>query len=229
MKKTYTFSFVLIAGVLGYLLRLWLYGAMDRSGLLPEFHIASILLYLLTAAVLVTLIVLARSTAASQTYAALFPAGVISALGGTAAAAGILLSTLPRELTVPAVIHGILGLCAAGSMGMMAYCRLKKKKPAMLFPAVVTLFFLFHLIGQSRAWSSTPQMQQYLPPMLGCLFLMLTSYYQTELTVHSRHTGRFLLCNGAALFFCLISMNVDLFFLPMALWTVSEAIHFQEG
>lgn len=230
MNKTRTFTLVAMAGVLGYLLRLWLYGAMDASSLLPEFHIASILLLLLTAAVLIGLIVLARSVKPAQDYGTLFPAGISGAVGCAAAAVGILLSALPRTLTVTSVISSLLGLCAACSMGVMAYRRAKHQKPDTLFPAAVTVYFLFCLIGQSRVWSSTPQMQQYLPPMLGYLFLMLTSYYQAELTVSSRHMGRFLFCNGAALFFCLISMNVDVFFfLPMALWTASETIHFREG
>lgn len=229
MKKRYTFLFVLIAGVLGYLLRLWLYGAMDSSHLLPEFHIASILLLLLTVAVLAALCILAKSFPAPESYRSCFPAGILCAAGCIFGAAGILLSALPRTLNVPSVICGILGLCAAGSMVLMSLCRFRGKKPDMLLPALVTVYLLIHLIGQSRAWGSIPQMQQYLPPMLSSLFLMLTAYYQTELTLHRRHAGRFLLCSGASLFFCLISVNVDLFYLPMALWTALETVRFGEG
>ncbi len=229
MKKTHIFSLVLIAGVLGYLLRLWLYGAMDRAGLLPEFHIASILLLLLSVLSLLTLFMLCRSTDKNLAYRAVFPAGIVSTIGCIAAAAGFLMVAVPGQRSVIAVIHSILAVCAALSMGMIAYCRLKKQKPNLLFPAAVTVFFLIHMIGLSHAWGSVPQMQQYLPPMLACLFLMLTAYYQTEMVVDTRHAGRYLLCSGSAMFFCLVAMNVDLFYLPMGVWCASEVIRFREG
>ncbi len=229
MKKTHIFSLVLIAGVLGYLLRLWLYGAMDSACLLPEFHIASILLLLLGVLSLLTLFMLCRSTGKSLSYSAVFPAGIDSTIGCIAAAAGFLMVALPRQWNAISIIHCILCVCAAVSMGMIAFCRLEKKTPNMLFPAVVTVSFLIHLIGLSHVWGSVPQIQQYLPPMLACLFLMLTAYYQTEMVVDTRHAGRYLLCSGSAMFFCLVAMNVEPFYLPMAVWCASEVIRFREG
>ena len=225
--------FTLAAGILGLVLRAWLFFAgTDRKGLLVASHPANALTFILTALVLAVLFLCVRPLTALDRYQQLFPRAKFPAVGCVAAAAGIAWVNL-RDLNLRTdsitMVSLFLGILAVISLLILAVCRVKRVRPAFFLHMVVTVFLMFHLISQYRLWSAEPQLQVYFFPLLASVFLMLTGYHSAVLD--ARKSGRrwFVFCNQAALYCCCLSLWGDswLFYLTMGFWMLSSLCSLQ--
>lgn len=224
-KPTLLPLFTLIASLVGFGLRLWLFlTGTDERGLLPANHIAGILSFVLTAIVLAMLVLCTHKLTPLNSYSKLFPAWPLAGIGCAAAAAGILYVNIRDLLVQPDVITIatlVLGLVAAAALLILGFCRLKGNHPSFWLQAAVTVYFMLHLVSQYRLWSSESQLQVYFFPLLASVFLMLTAYHGAVLDADKKANRRgYAFCNQAALFFCCMSLQGSSwpFYLAMAAW-----------
>lgn len=219
--------FTLIAGLIGFALRLWLFWTADDKGLLAATHPAGILVIILTALVLAVLALCVRTLAPMGKYQKLFPAWLLAGIGCIVAAAGILyvdirdLIAQPDGITIATLV---LGAVASAALLILGYCRWKGKHPSFWLQAAMTVYFMLHLVSQYRLWSSEPQVQVYMFPLLASVFLMLTAYQGAVLDAEKKGSRRgYVFANQAALFFCFLSLQGSSwpFYLAMAAWTAT--------
>ena len=224
LKPSYLPAVTLIAGAVGFGLRMWLMRTgEDARGLLVTTHPAHILVFVLTALTLAALFLFVRPLSSLKRYNDLFPKRFLPAAGCIAAAVGILLVSFRDRTLRSDMVTGVcllLGVLAAGCLVAIAFCRIRQRRPPFFLHAIVTLFLMAHLISQYRLWSSEPQLQVYFFPLLSSVFLMLTAYYSTVLDTKKTSRRWFVFCNQSALFFCCVSVcsEIGLFYLTMAFW-----------
>ena len=106
--------FTLLCGIVGALLRLWLYSAgMDHEGLLETGHPAGVLVLILTALVIGALVWFLRNFSTQDKYHRQFPASIWGSVGAFAAGIGVLLASMLEliqqgsALFLPTSLHGI--------------------------------------------------------------------------------------------------------------------------
>lgn len=214
----------LIAGVLGALMRLWLFATgVDSKGLLLQQHPANILVFILTALVLLGFYLCLRSLTSIPSYKKLFQRSPIAAIGCIAAALGILITDfyeLSVQLDSITLLSCILGLFAATSLILIGICRLRGIRPRTFLHSCVTVYLIVHLISQYRIWSAEPQLQEYCFALFASVFLMLSTYHRTTLDECNDNHKWYLFFNYGAVFFCFLALPGEnwLFYLAMAVW-----------
>ena len=225
LKTTNIPLFTLLAGLIGFALRLWLFGAgVDEKGLLIANHPAGVMVWILTALVLVVLALGVRKLTDMPRYSQLFPASKLAAFGCILAAAGILYVNIRELLQVRdaiTIVTLILGVVAAVSLLLLGACRWQGKRPVFWLQSAMTVYFMLHLVSQYRLWSSEPQLQVYFFPLLASVFMMLTAYHGAVLDGGKKGSRRwYVFSSQSALFFCCLSLQGTSwpFYLTMALW-----------
>ncbi len=228
MKKFFNMNILpyatLLAGLVGLLLRTWLFSAgTDEEGLLILNHPADPLIYILTALTLAGLLLCCLNI--HQRVPRNMPASGISVLGHMAAALGTLATAILEFFQHDSgIISFTAGLLAAFSLFFIALKQLHRDRRVMVEMLLVNLYLMVHLVCQYRSWSAEPQLQNYMFPLLGSVFLMLSCYHRTALEIQGGQIRWFVFFNQAALFFCLLSLNTPLwaFYGAMGLWTVAD-------
>ena len=223
-KSTLLPVFTLVCGLLGFGLRLWLFGTgIDEKGLLVAGHPADILIWILTAIVVAVVALGIRKLTPLNKYPQLFPASIFAGIGCMLGAAGILYVNIREYLQVRdtiTLVTLILGLLAAVALVFLGSCRWQGKRPAFWLQSAVTVYFMLHLVSQYRQWSAESQLQVYFFPLLASVFLMLTAYHGAVLDTEKGSRRWYVFFSQCALFFCCLSLQGSswLFYLAMALW-----------
>ena len=158
----------LAAGALGLLLRIWLYSTgIDETGLLIAGHPAEILIWLLTAGMMVLLWLSTSPLVAAPKYRFNFPRSVFDATGCGFAALGIgftsAMEIMARSDTLTS-LTAIVGIFAAASLAALALMRFKGIQPGILFHVILCVYFMLRLVSLYRHWSADPQLQDYFSP-----------------------------------------------------------------
>ena len=211
------------AGVVGLLLRLWLFSAIDEKGLLPARHFADSALYILTALTLAILFLASRK---------LEHRAVPKQLPGAAAVLGCLLGALALLITgLTPADHGVRfsGLsayaCLTGGLILtaMAVLKLFRKKIPFVFPAVLTVSLMLDTIAQCQIWGSASQLQEYFFPLMAAVFLMLSAYHITMRAAGAGKPALLIFFTQSALFFCCTCLNTDrwLLYLGLLFWVAA--------
>ena len=209
-------------GGIALVLRRCLYAfATDHKGLLIPLHPLEIALWLVSVAAALWVIASMKRGAAVPT--------AVSAMGCFAFAVGIGVTALLAEgdssLTTVARISALPVIPALAYIGL---CRRAQKLPFFLGHALLCLHLTLYTVCRYQLWSSHPQLQDALFPMLGCIFLMLFSYYQTAQDV-AMGKPKLLLASGLLAGFCCItaiSGSIDsLLYGTGALWTLTNLTH----
>ena len=184
-KKYLLPALALGAGLLGVLLRLWLYGTgLEENNLLRASHPAGSLVLLLSLVFAGAAAFLTRPLREVLPYDRRFPRSVPGALGSWIGAAGILMSALVdlvRRENGLNTAAGILGVLAAAGLIWAGLLRLQGKRPGAGPHAAVCLYFVLRLISRYRGWSADPQLQDYAFQLLATVCLMLYSYHRSAL------------------------------------------------
>lgn len=234
LKPTLLPWFTLIAGILGFGLRLWLFlGGKDDKGLLIAHHPAGILCFVLTAITLAVIGLCSWQLQSLSNYKKLFPARPLAGIGCIAATLGILYVNIRDLLTKQdtiTIITLVVGVLAVAALVVVGLCRFRGKRPAYWLHSALTIYCMLHLVSQYRLWSGQPQLQIYFFPLMASVFLMLTAYHHTVLDAEKKGSRRFFVfCNQAALFFCLLSLqgNSWPFYLAMTLWLATNLCSLQ--
>lgn len=217
--------FPIISGIIGFLLRIWLFSSADAKGLLPSNHFANASLYVLSAIVLLVLFLSTRkltprriskhSIRVSSTYSYM--------LGGLGLAlnAAYLLAHSTAKLTGLAVAASLVGTLI---MVYMAFLCFAYKRIPYVFFVSVSIIIILQIIAQCQTWGAEPQLQKYFFPMMASIFLLLSAYYRTLLAARRPVAQRLAFFSQAAVYFCILSLNTPqwMFYCGMLFWAASQ-------
>lgn len=216
-------------GGLGLALCIWLYTAgINEKGFPKIWHISNILLWLLTAAVIVIVFLHTRPLKGQGRYTDNFPTSVPAAIGCWAAAIGICLTALGDLINRPdvlSVIADVLGLLSFPALAMAGFCRLKGQRSSFLCYVVVCLHFTLRLMCQYRQWSSDPILQDYCFQLLAGVGMMLWSYHRAAFDVNLGKRTSYTFMGLVTVFFCCVCLPTTeqkLFFITVAAWILTN-------
>lgn len=219
---------LLIAGIIGALLRLWLNSLEDDWGLLPVWHIADILCWVLTLAAVAAVIWGTFRLTQAPKYSFNFPASPIGGIGTALAAVGFLVNAILSLLTPGDAllrITAVLGLFSAVSLGFLGWFRWKGIRPNVIFHGLVTLYLMLLLVCQYRMWSAQPQMQTYVFQLFATVCLMISAFQRACFDVGVGHRRIYAIFRLSAGFFCLLSIpgsDFWILYLTCGLWSLTD-------
>ena len=224
----------LAAGLIGLILRIWIYSDIDSKGLLPTGHIGITLIFILTALVMAVLFLCVRRFHPDGRCGDCFPRSVAGGLGNLIAALGIALFSL---LEAAVKIEGFLwitfpaGLLAAIALVGCAVARFRGRRPAFFLYVIVCLYLMLHAVSQCRIWGAEPQLFNYCFQLLASIFLLLAAYQYCAVSIDKANCRWLLYTSQAALFFCCLCLNTEssLFYLAMAIWMAADLCKLREA
>ena len=219
----------LLCGILGALLRLWLYATgIDESGLLVPVHFAGILLSLLCLATVGITLWVCRKFPGQGKYSGQFPASTQGGIGAFAGGVCLLLTSmleLVRREAFFSVLTGVFGIVATAALLFTGLCRLKGLRPHWGFHSVVCLYFVIRLIGRYQVWSSDPQLSDYCFQLLATVCAMLFSYHRAALDMKATRRRRMVILGLLGGFFCCLSVTASdtpLLYAGLAVWMLTN-------
>ena len=237
MKKVFTPKYLpwlpIGAGILGLALRLWLYSLRDASKLLPEDHIAAVLLFLLTGLTLAALFLCVRSIPQQGSFSQRFRPSLWGSIGNLAAAGGLLLWCIIEFISAEDIFSRIclpFGAVSAVCLALAGIRRFRGSVPSFAGYCLVTVYMMVHAISQCRGWGSEPQLMHYCFQLLASIFVMITAFQRAALTLDRGDYRWFTFVSQAAVFFCCLSLNTEnaLFYLCVGIWSAADLCNFQE-
>lgn len=233
LKTTLLPLFTAVLGAVGLLLRFWVRTAgTDAEGLVITGHPSVTVMMLLLAAMAVIL-------AAAAIFMDKTPAApgksTVGAIGCYIGAVGLLITAIldlgSMEQTgkisdIAGILNIILGFASLVVMVLMGNCRSKGKTLNIWAYTVIVVFFVFHLLQQYQLWTRQPQISEYLFPLLGSVFLMLTSYHRACKEFEQPAQVQYLVFSQAALFCSILSIGGQspVFYISMAAWTLLDSL-----
>lgn len=210
LRPKYLPWITLAAGVVGFLLRCWLFGAaMDETGYLVPGHIAEVLIWVLTACVAALLLAGTARLLQADKYSFNFPrsmAGTVGCILGAAGIAVVAWTDLGAYSDLLTTVDSVLGFLSAAALVYIACCRRQGVQPNLLGHAVICVYFMLRLVSLYRHWSSDPQLQDYCFQLLATVCLMLATYHRTAFDADSGTRRRHVLYHLAAVYFCCLSL-----------------------
>lgn len=215
----------LIFGAIGLLLRAWQLTTENDRGFIVRGHISGILLFILTAAFLVLLLIAVRPLEQANKYGFNFPASTSGAIGTLIAALIFGLTNFLGLFTAGNTVMELLGILSAVALVFVARCRWKGLHPSTLFHIVVCLWLVVKLLGLYRQWSADPQIQDYCYPLLAMVCLMLTTYQRATFDANFGKRKLYTLFNLAGVYFCCLSVAgpEDIwFYMGAVCWLVTD-------
>lgn len=217
--------FSLFTGLMGFALRCWLMSTVDAQKLFPQNHISSILSIVLLVLTLGICFYWLLKIPAQKKCKVLFPRSFVAACGNLVGAAGIAYTAWAgRSTSILFFLTPVLGLLAACALVYTGWCRFKGKQSHYLLHTAVTVYLMFYVVQHCRLWSAEPRLQIYLFPLLASLFLLMACFHRTELDMHTGNFRRYIFCNQAALFCCMLSVagTDPLFYLACSIWMATD-------
>ncbi len=222
----------IFAAIAGFSLQSWLLSSTDTKGLLPTSHPAGILVSLLLALTLGGCFLLLRKQTFSDQYAVQFPKSPVASLGCLAGAAALGYSGFTQP-TIGAFRYFLPVFCVAAIVCLLviAFFRLRGLHPNYLLSAAVTFYLLLRLVMCCRTWGTEPQLPLYFFPLMASVFLLLATFFRTELHANEGNCRRFAFFNQAALFCCCLCIPSEggLFYLLCALWMAADTCSFRQS
>ena len=217
--------FPIAAGILGYLLRIWLFAVTDAKGLLPSKHFAGVALFWLTAlallGILLSSIVLEPRKINKQLLRWGDSLACLWGAVGFVLTATLVLAGSNARLSPIAKITSLAGGLA---FLVMALLRLTRKRIHYILPSIVTMALILYTITYAQVCGAMPQLQEYFFPLMACIFLLLTAYYKTALLAKYPQPNLLAFFSQGAVFFCLVSLKSPqwLLFLGMLPWAILQ-------
>lgn len=199
-----------VLGAVGAALRYWLFSTgVDEKGLIVTEHPAQLLIWLLTLAVSVTLVIATRWIKNSADYRSNFPPSVLGSAGFLLAAGATAFVTLRRLDTLTDIlsIAGFaLGCASILCLAFLAWKRFYGQRPNPIAFIIICAWLMVDLILLYRHWSATPQVQNYCFSLLANVCIMLSVYYSATFSANMGNRQMHTLFHLLAVFFCLVSL-----------------------
>ena len=220
---------VLGGGMIGLLLRLWLFGTRaEETGLLTASHPAEFLLWIVTAAVIAAIVWCTKDLKQGTKYHFNFPASPLGALGCALAAAGIGIISVAEWITyldTLTAISSVLGVLSASALVFLAKNRQEGRRQNVLYHVVICIYLMLRLVSQYRHWSGDPQLMDYCFQLLASVCLLLAVYQNAAFDVRQGNRKLHTMFHlGAVYFSCLSLVNVGdaVFYLGTGIWMLTN-------
>jgi len=157
----------------------------DDKGLLILWHPLDLLVWAVTAAAVILVVLTVRKLDGSNLYADNFGPDAPAAIGCTALMGGIaaVVSVAPNSFIRLEVIRMYLGLLALPALLWVGVCRIRGKQPFFLLHGAVCLYLVIHTVSHYQGWCARPLMHSFLDPMAASICLPLCAHYQTAFDV----------------------------------------------
>lgn len=212
-----------LAGVLGLILRIWLFSAIDEKGLLPAKHIADTLLYILTAVTLGILFLATRDLRSIRNGFARLT-GILGCLLGSAGLlfTGLLyLSNTAAQFSTLAAAACMIGGITLLAMAILMFLR---KEISYGFGAILTVCLILYTVTNCKSWGTVSQLQEYFFPLMAAIFLILSAYHFTLLSANQGKPHQLAFFSQGALFFCCVCLNTAQWplYLGMLFWAAVQ-------
>lgn len=208
MKKLlrYADCFVLLAAIVGCLLRFWVRNS--DTGSAPTSHPGWILLCLLSAGIVVFLWLLSRHAGDRQTYADNYAKSIPGAatyllLALVLAYSGI--TDLVYASDLLAQLTAIASMLSAISLAVAGIERFCGNQPVFFVHMVPCIFFALRLFDMGRAFGAEPELYSFLFSFLASLCLIPAYYWLWSFDVNLGNRQRSLFWSLTATFFCLLA------------------------
>lgn len=217
--------FTVSTGVLGLIFRFWLNTAgTDKEGLVITNHPSVAMMFIIAA---MTFGVLGFCAWGMDKTPRPFSRSVAGAIGCVIAGIGVLVSCFMEQAAssdIMAIVNLVIGLLAVPCFMYAGFCRFKGTSCPLIPHVVMILFFMVHLVLQYRIWCSVPQLQDYFFPLLGSVFLLLSSFHRASKDLKQSSEAAYLFFSQSALFCCMLSVTGSswLFYAAMTLWTTLD-------
>lgn len=231
MKNRAIFPYLLVPllSIDALILRYALYRVgVDAGGLLVPFHPMALLLWLLTLAAAISVILFTLKQFSGGRKRVCAPTGIPAAAGTWIMAAALILSGTGTDQAVFPVLltlHRILSYAGAAGLAVGGWFRLKGQKSVFGCHLPTALFFAVHAVMQYQSWSSDPQLQNYIFALLGCICLALFAYQHAALEVDTG-SGQILLAAGLmGCYFCCAALprgEYPAMYLGGAIWILTN-------
>lgn len=198
-------------GVAGMALRWILYRVnLDQRRLLKPGHPLEILLWLLTFAAFVLIVVCSLKSREPVSYQDNFPPSKRAWIGCCVAAFLICYTVLSKEARLPGmpgILWKVLGVLCAPCLLAAGFSRyLGHKTPSLLYLAPC-LFYMFHIINHYRVWSSESQLQTYFYPLFAAIAMTFFLFYTAAFAVDMPYRRQQLLTGLCGAFLCLVDLS----------------------
>lgn len=213
MKKSptfYTGILTVLAGGVGMLLHFCArQQAFDQKGLLISGHPSITLLYIVTA------LALGLGVWAFYSYKnspVTFPRNSGRILSAVTAGILVLLLSLRKlnaDMNRISLIGSLVGLGAVLCLVIDGVRYYRKKLSGGLFYGAVSLFLVFHTLGQNQTWGIFNQPAWSFFPIMASVFLSLAAFYRANLAVGAEDLRKYLFFRHGAVFFCLAALPHD--------------------
>lgn len=216
------------AGAAGAALRFWLLASAEGAHLLPAGHPARFLTVILSALVLAVLLFGTRPLVQAHKYAFNFPASILGAVGLAAAAIGIGITCIGELAAIEDIfsrITAICGLVATPCLLFIAYCRSKGYHPSLVFHVTVCIYLMVRLVSLYRIWSADPQLEDFMYPLLGVVFCLLSCYHRAAFDANCGNRRWYTFFTLSCLYFCCLALpgcSQFLFYFGIGLWMATN-------
>ena len=211
MRKFLRFAdcFVLLAAIIGCLLRLWLQNTgMDQKGLYQVNHPAWLLLCLVSAALIVFLWFVCRTAGNDRRYTENFRPTKVGA--ATYLLMGLVLTYTGVTELLDATgflqqITAMACMLAAVMLAVTAFERFGGHRPALFLHLIPCLYFALRMFNLGRDLGTEPQICTFLFGFLGSISIMMAFYYLWAFDMGMGNRPFSLFWSLAAAYFCLIA------------------------
>lgn len=229
LKSTQMPVTVLVGGLVGLVLRAWLLTTgVDQKGLLVSGHPADVLTWLLTFLLLAAVIFACLPLTEATKYRFNFPASTAGAVGKLLAAAGIAVTSTGQLFSGGdgfTVFCAVLGILSAAALVFLAYCHWKGLHPSLIFHGLISIYVMFLLVLQCRAWGHNPQLQDYFFQLLATVCVMLACYQRAMFDANQGNRRSYAITHFAAAYFCIAALpgsDYVIFFLTCGIWMLTD-------
>ena len=219
---------MLATGGLGLLLHLWLLNTKDSEGFLAVWHISEILMWVLTAGVVVLLLWLTSRLLEASKYQFNFPPSEPFGVGTWLGALGIGGTSLIELLSGADILSGItavLGLISAVALVIVGLLRIKGLRPSALLHGTVCVYLMIRIICLYRHWSSDPQLMDYCFQILALVSLMIAVYHRATFDADFGKRRPYAFFNLLSVYFCCLALpgwENTAFFLGCGVWMFTD-------
>ena len=185
LRPKYLPLYVLLCGVLGFVVRLLTLGSgADSLGLYAPKPLEWGLLWLITALCVLLILIIITPLKKPGQYADHFSASTSAAVGHGFAAAGLILTGFRASgepSTIYSLLMSVLALAAALGMCLAAVARYRGNRQPFWAYLVTALFLGLRTFDRCRGWSTVPQTGLYLFPFLASACIMLALFQLASL------------------------------------------------
>ena len=202
-KKSFQLTLTaLAAGAAAAVLRYFLYAAaVDDRGLLIKGHPLEIAGWALLAALLGALYFLTNGLSKTRLQV---PVGPVPGAGSILLALGLAAAALHADPRFSLMkIAGMIAWLAAACMIFSGISRFQKKRPFFLLMVVPCIFFILYLVGLYQVLRGIPQIGDCLPAVGAAVSMLMLSYHQAAMDLHSSNVRSQVFYSGLTVFFCL--------------------------